>query len=70
MANNKLTKKEAGIFSIELLDDFSMMEIFAGNTNNGCTNNGCTHNGCTYNGCTYTGCGTLVNPCGGFNAAC
>ena len=42
---NQLTKREAEIFSPELLNDFEMAELFAGGTNNGCTyNNGCTVN--------------------------
>lgn len=32
MKKDKLTKKEEEIFSEELLDDFQMMEVFAGAT--------------------------------------
>jgi len=44
----ELTKKEQEIFSCELLNDFEMMEIFAGEGDNiGCSNN-CTNNCPTY----------------------
>ncbi|NCO54750.1 MAG: hypothetical protein COS14_02145 [Bacteroidetes bacterium CG02_land_8_20_14_3_00_31_25] len=38
---DKLTEREMEVFSNELLNDFEMMETFAGGNNNGCTNNRC-----------------------------
>jgi len=65
----KLNKEELDVFSNELMNDFQMMETYAGGNKNSCSNSG----GCpTYGICIWVFCGEDCKVkawfnCGGVN---